>query len=204
MELSYQEKLTLIKLKDLKKVKFEDLVKETGLDQVAVMRAVLWLQSKGLAKLHERQKRIVRITELGRKYAEIGLPERRALKLLVEKGRVSLDDLREVLSDDELRPIIGILRREGWAAVRKEGGKLILEVTEKGKEALSKERPIDKALKLLAEKGEVEAKELEKFVPIKELKTRKVGEEDTKAEREVEITEEGIKLAEKGLELRRE
>ena len=121
MELSYQEKLTLIKLKDLKKVKFEDLVKETGLDQVAVMRAVLWLQSKGLAKLHERQKRIVRITELGRKYAEIGLPERRALKLLVEKGRVSLDDLREVLSDDELRPIIGILRREGWAAVRKEG-----------------------------------------------------------------------------------
>ncbi|WP_175059620.1 phenylalanine--tRNA ligase subunit alpha [Thermococcus sp. 2319x1] len=204
MELSYQEKLTLIKLRDLKKAKFEDLVKETGLDQVAVMRAVLWLQSKGLAKLHERQKRIVRITELGRKYAKIGLPERRALKLLAERGKVSLDELKEVLSEDELRPIVGILRREGWANAGKEDGKLVLEVTEKGRAAISEERPIDKALKILAEKGEAEAKELEKLIPVKELKGRKIGEEDTKAEREVEITEEGMKLAESGLELKKE
>ncbi|USG99128.1 phenylalanine--tRNA ligase subunit alpha [Thermococcus argininiproducens] len=204
MELSYQEKLTLIKLKDLKKVKFEDLVKETNLDQVAVMRAILWLQSKGLARLHERQKKIVRITELGRKYGQIGLPEKRALKLLVERGKITLDDLKDVLSEDELRPIIGILRKEGWANIKKEEGALVLEATDKAKEALSKERPIDVVLKLLVEKGEVEARNIERIIPLKDVKSRKIGEEDIKSEREVEITEEGLKLVEMGLELKKE
>ncbi|NJE25189.1 phenylalanine--tRNA ligase subunit alpha [Thermococcus sp. MV5] len=204
MELSYQEKLTLIKLKDFKKVKFEDLVKETNLDQVAVMRAILWLQSKGLARLHERQKKIVRITELGRKYGQIGLPERRALKLLVERGRITLDDLKGVLDEDELRPIIGILRKEGWANIKKEDGGLVLEATDKAKEALYKERPIDTVLKLLVEKGEVEKKTIEQMIPLKEVKSRKIGEEDIKSEREVEITEDGLKLVEMGLELKKE
>ena len=201
MELSYQEKLTLIKLNELKKAKFEELVKETGLDQVAVMRAVLGLQAKGLAKLHERSERVVKLTETGKKYSEIGLPEWRALKLLRERGKVTLDDLREVLSDDELKPIVGLLRKEGWASVRKEDGKLILEITEKGLRA--EERPIDRALKLLAEKNVVPVKEIEKLIPVKELKRRKIGEEETLTEREVEITPEGEKLAPK-VELKRE
>ncbi|NJE48818.1 phenylalanine--tRNA ligase subunit alpha [Thermococcus sp. 9N3] len=201
MELSYQEKLTLIKLNELKKAKFEELVKETGLEQVAVMRAVLGLQAKGLAKLHERSERVVKLTETGKKYAEIGLPEWRALKLLRERGKVTLDDLREVLSDDELKPIVGLLRKEGWANVRKEDGKLILEITEKGLKA--EERPIDRALKLLAEKEVVPVNEIEKLVPVKELKRRKIGEEETVTEREVEITPEGEKLAPK-VELKRE
>ncbi|WP_461866979.1 phenylalanine--tRNA ligase subunit alpha [Thermococcus sp.] len=202
MELSYQEKVTLIKLKDLKKIKFEELVKETGLDQVAVMRAVLWLQSKGLAKLHEKQKKIVKLTETGRRYAEIGLPERRALMVLREKKKVTLDDLKDVLNEDELKPIVGILRKEGWASVKKEGGKLVLEITDKGIKA--GERPIDAALKILVKKGEVEAGKISKLVSIKELKRRKIAEEESKTEREVEITDEGLKIAEKGLEIKEE
>ena len=202
MDLSYQEKITLIRLKDLRKVKFDELVKETGLDQVAVMRAVLWLQSKGLAKLHEREKTFVRLTDTGKKYLEIGLPERRALKVLREKGKVTLDDLKEVLSEDELRPIVGILRKEGWVSVRKEDGKLVLEITDKGLKA--GERPIDKALKLLAEKGEVETGEISKLLPVRELKRRKIAEEESRTEREVEITEEGLRIAEKGLKIKEE
>ncbi|ACS33651.1 phenylalanine--tRNA ligase subunit alpha [Thermococcus gammatolerans] len=201
MELSYQEKLTLIKLNELKRAKFEELVKATGLEQVAVMRAVLGLQAKGLAKLHERSEKVVKLTETGKKYAEIGLPEWRALKLLRERGKVTLDDLREVLSDDELKPIVGLLRKEGWASVRKEDGKLILEITEKGLEA--EERPIDRALKLLAEKNVVPVKEIEKLIPVKELKRRKIGEEETVTERTVEITPAGEELAPK-VELKRE
>ncbi|WP_457741738.1 phenylalanine--tRNA ligase subunit alpha [Thermococcus sp.] len=201
MELSYQEKLTLIKLSELKKARFEELVKATGLEQVAVMRALLGLQAKGLAKLHERSERVVKLTETGRKYAEIGLPEWRALKLLRERGKVTLDDLREVLSEEELKPIVGLLRKEGWVSVRKEGGKLILEITEEGLSA--GERPIDKALKLLAERKVVPIDEIEKLVPVKELKRRKIGEEETITEREVEITPAGEELAPK-IELKRE
>ncbi|WP_297506771.1 phenylalanine--tRNA ligase subunit alpha [Thermococcus sp.] len=202
MELSYQEKLTLIKLGELKKAKFEELVEKTGLEQVAVMRAVLGLQAKGLSKLHERSEKVVKLTETGKEYAKIGLPERRALKVLREKGRATLDDLREVLSEEELKPIVGLLRKEGWASVRKEDGKLVLEVTEKGLKA--EERPIDRALKLLAEKGSLPAKEIEKLVPLKELKRRKIGEEETVTERTVEITPAGEELVRKGIELKRE
>jgi len=202
MELSYQEKLTLIKLGEGKRLKFEELVQRTGLDQVAVMRSVLGLQAKGLAKLHEKSERVVKLTETGRKYAEIGLPERRALGILREKGKVTLDDLKEVLSEDELKPIVGLLRKEGWASVRKEDGKLVLEITEKGLNA--GERPIDKALKLLAEKNVVPAGEIEKLVPVKELKRRKIAEEETVTERTVEITPAGEELVKKGIELKRE
>ncbi|HDZ36448.1 MAG TPA: phenylalanine--tRNA ligase subunit alpha, partial [Thermococcus sp.] len=186
MELSYQEKLTLIKLNELKRAKFEELVEKTGLEQVAVMRAVLGLQAKGLARLHERSERVVKLTETGKRYAEISLPEWRALKVLREKKKATLDDLKEVLSEDELKPIVGLLRKGGWANVKKEDGKLLLEITEKGLSA--EERPIDEALKLLAEREVVPLREIEEFVPVKELKRRKIGEEETATEREVEIT----------------
>ncbi|NJF25983.1 phenylalanine--tRNA ligase subunit alpha [Thermococcus sp. Bubb.Bath] len=202
MELSYQEKLTLIKLGEAKKLKFEELVEKTGLDQVAVMRSVLGLQAKGLAELHERSEKVIKITETGRKYAQIGLPEWRALKLLLEGEKVTLDNLKEVLSEDELKPIVGLLRKEGWATVRKEDGKLVLEITDKGREA--DERPIDRALKLLAEKETVPVSEVEKLVPVKELKRRKIADEDTITERTVEITPAGEELVRKGLELKRE
>ncbi len=200
MELSYGEKLTLIKLGDAKRLKFEELVQKTGLDQVAVMRAVLGLKSRGLADLHEKSEKVVVITETGRSYAEVGLPEWRALRLLHEREKATLDDLKEVLSDEELKPIIGLLRKEGWASVRKENGKLVLEITEKGLNAT--ERPIDRALKLLAERGTVPVKEIEKLVPVKELKRRKIGEEETVTEREVEIAPAGEELVRKGIELK--
>ncbi|ASI99756.1 phenylalanine--tRNA ligase subunit alpha [Thermococcus celer] len=202
MELSYQEKLTLIKLNEVKKAKFEELVERTGLDQVAVMRSVLGLQSRGLAKLHERSEKVAKITETGERYVRIGLPERRALAVLREKGRVTLDDLRGVLDENELKPIVGLLRREGWASVKKENGKLVLEITERGKKA--GERPIDRALELLAEKKVVPLGEVEKLVPIKELKRRKVAEEDISTERVVEITPAGEELTRRGIELREE
>ncbi|NJE84675.1 phenylalanine--tRNA ligase subunit alpha [Thermococcus sp. CX2] len=202
MDLSYQEKLTLIKLNDLKRAKFEELVEKTGLDQVAVMRAVLWLQSKGLARLHERSERVVKLTETGKRYAQIGLPEWRALSVLREKGKITLDDLRDVLSEDELKPIVGLLRREGWASVRKEEGKLILEITEKGLKA--GERPIDRALKLLAKRKALPVSEIEGLVKVNELKRRKIAEEDTVTEREVEITPEGEDVVKAGVELKEE
>ncbi len=200
MELSYQEKLTLIKLERLKKAKFEELIKETGLEQVAVMRSVLGLQAKGLAKLHEKSERVAVLTETGRKYAKIGLPEWRALTVLKEKGKATLDDLKEILSEEELKPIVGLLRKEGWANVGKEDGKLVLEITEKGLKA--EERPIDRALRLLVQKETLPLSEIEKFVPVKELKRRKIAEEDTIIERTVEITPAGEELVKKGIELK--
>ncbi|AEH24709.1 phenylalanine--tRNA ligase subunit alpha [Pyrococcus yayanosii] len=202
MDLSYNEKIVLLNLAETKRASVEELVERTGLEQVAVMRALLGLQSKGLAKLHERSEKIVKLTEIGKRYAEIGLPEWRVLRILREKGKVELEELRNVLSEEELRPIVGLLRKEGWANVRKEGEKLILEITEKGLEA--GERPIDRVLRLLAERGTVPLREIETIVKIGELKRRKIAEEDVITERWAEITSKGEELVRKGIELRRE
>ncbi|AEC52189.1 phenylalanyl-tRNA synthetase subunit alpha [Pyrococcus sp. NA2] len=201
MTLGYNEKLVLLKLAELKKAKIEELSKVTGLEQVAVMRALLTLEAQGLARIHEEAKKIVRITEIGKRYLEVGLPEIRALKLLRDKGRISIRDLETTLDKEEINPTIGILRREGWAKIIKTEKELILEITEKGIKA--EERGIDKALKLLSQ-GEVTVDEVEKVIPVRELKRRKIAEEDEKVERIAEITDKGLELVKRGIELKKE
>lgn len=203
MELTNHEKLTLIQLAEMKRGDVRELVERTGLDQVAVMRALLGLKSKGLVLLHEKGYRVVVPTDTAKIYVEKDLPERRALNLLVERGSARLSELSEVLSEDELKPIVGILRKEGWANVRKDG-ELVLEITEKGKSAVGTERPIEKALSLLVERGEVPLEEIQKLVPVEELKRRKIAEEESRTERIAEITPEGEALVAKGIELREE
>ncbi|AFK22675.1 phenylalanine--tRNA ligase subunit alpha [Pyrococcus sp. ST04] len=200
--LGYNEKLVLLKLGELKKASIEDLTKATGLEQVAVMRAILTLQKEGLAKLHERRIKVVKLTNVGEKYAEIGLPEIRALKVLQKKKRIKLEDLKEVLTEDEIKPIVGLLRREGWVKVEKTPEGLILEITEKGEKP--EKRPIDQALELLAREKELPLEDVEKVISIKELKRRKVAQEEEVTEREVEITEKGLEIIRKGIELKRE
>ncbi|ASJ16648.1 phenylalanine--tRNA ligase subunit alpha [Thermococcus chitonophagus] len=202
MTLGYNEKLVLLKLGELKRTDVEKLVKATGLEQVAVMRAILTLQSQGLVKLKERREKVVKLTDIGKKYAEIGLPEVRALKLLKERKKIRLDDLREVLTEDEIKPIIGVLRREGWVKVEKTSEGLVLEITEKGEKA--GKRAIDEILERLAEKGHLSLEEVEKVIPVKELKRRKIAQEDEIVERTVEITEKGLELVKGGIELKKE
>ncbi|MFA4662288.1 phenylalanine--tRNA ligase subunit alpha [Pyrococcus kukulkanii] len=202
MTLGYNEKLVLLKLGELKKADVEELIKATGLEQVAVMRAILTLQSQGLVRLEERREKVVKLTDTGKKYAKIGLPEVRVLKLLKEKRKVKLEELREVLTEDEIKPIIGILRKEGWAKVEKTPEGLALEITEKGEKA--EKRAIDEVLEKLAVKGYLPHEEVEKVVSVKELKRRKIAQEDEIVERIVEITEKGLNLMKKGIELKKE
>ncbi|BAA29749.1 phenylalanine--tRNA ligase subunit alpha [Pyrococcus horikoshii] len=201
MRLGYNEKLVLLKLAELKNATVEELIEKTNLDQVAVMRALLTLQSQGLAKVHEERRRMIKLTETGKRYIEIGLPEIRALKILKEKGKVTLNDLKDVLSDEELKAIVGVLRKEGWAEVSKTKEGLTLKLSEKGKKA--EKRAIDIALEVLS-KGEVSVEEIEKIISVKELKRRKIAEEEEKVIRNVEITDKGLELVEKGIELKRE
>lgn len=124
------------------------------------------------------------------------------MKVFCEKGKVIFDDFKDVFSEDELKFIVGFFRREGWVNVRKEDGKLVFEIIEKGREVL--ERFIDKVLKFFVERGEVLVKEIEKFVFVNEFKRRKIGEEDVIIERVVEIIEKGEEFVKKGFEFKKE
>ena len=63
-----------------------EIVSKENLSHAAVMRAALSLESKNLIRIIEWKVRRVSLTEEGRLYAEIGLPERRLAQALIEMG----------------------------------------------------------------------------------------------------------------------
>jgi phenylalanyl-tRNA synthetase alpha chain len=91
---------------------------------------------------------LYKLTEEGKKYLEIGLPEINLIKLLAKEGEKRIEEI-----ELEGKPIaISWAKKNGWIAVK--DGMLIL--TGLGREALEKEYPIEKALRDIAEKGECE------------------------------------------------
>jgi len=83
-----------------------------------LMRDLAELESKGLIKTQRLSKYLVKLSDLGIKYLNEGLPEFKLLQVLVNlnsRGIKSLrvDELKEVskLSDDEFSASLGILRR---------------------------------------------------------------------------------------------
>ena len=78
-----------------KPLSFEEVASLIGRDVGSVAKAALWLSSKGLVSVEKLEKRIVRLGEEGRVYAEQGLPERRLIEELKSSGgRAELNALK--------------------------------------------------------------------------------------------------------------
>jgi phenylalanyl-tRNA synthetase alpha chain len=133
-------------LRKLREVGGTSQLHELGMDQSAVMRGVLLLQERELVKVEEEKRYRLLLTEEGKRYAEVGLPERRILK--VADG-VSLEDACRLagLEKEEAQIGIGWLRRKGLATL--EGG--ILRLTDKGRNFLERPMPEEEALRRLRE-----------------------------------------------------
>ena len=86
--------------------------KKSGLDEISVLRALRFLESKGVLKLQIFEKKTVDIGTNGIYYKKNNLPERRLLILLGEKNHLSLDDARKLskLSENEFKVSIGVLK----------------------------------------------------------------------------------------------
>ena len=97
---------------------------ESGLGEKETMSAASWLRNKGLIDISEESKIYYFANEEGRKYAELGLPERRAVEWLNQIGESIIDELP--LDDNERKVVIGWLKRKNFAKLEKteEGLKL--------------------------------------------------------------------------------
>jgi phenylalanyl-tRNA synthetase alpha chain len=202
-ELSQNEKKVLLALKKLHgKGSLKEIFKtgEFSLD-VEISNAASWLQSKKLVVMDNSIKTIYSLGKEGKRFVEKGLPEKRALQLLSDKkGTVTLHDLSSVLHSDEISVAIGWLKTNGWATIRKEKDTLI-EITDKGKKALSEVTDEEKLLRLLYEHPE---QEIEKN-NIKPLISRKnVIKEKELITSSIALTEQGKKLVETGFEIQEE
>jgi phenylalanyl-tRNA synthetase alpha chain len=202
-ELSQSEKKVLLTLEKLKgKASPEEILKNGEFDQeVEVMNASSWLQSKKLVKIEDHIKTVYSLGKEGKQFLEKGLPEKKALALISNKGgKASLSDLSTVLNAEDVPVAVGWLIKNGWANIKKDKD-TILEITDDGKKALKSETDEEKLLRQL---GQNPDSELDKN-KIKSLLSRKnVIKEKEVITSTIVLTENGSKILQKGLELKDE
>jgi phenylalanyl-tRNA synthetase alpha chain len=202
-ELSHNEKKVLITLQKLKgKASPEEIIKKGDFNQeVEVMNASSWLQSKKLVKIEDHIKTVYSLGKEGKQFLQKGFPEKRALKLISDKkGKVVLKELSTVLNKQDIPVAIGWLKKKGWATIKKDKD-TILEITDNGKKALKTETEEEKILSQLGEKPYIELNKDK----IKLLLTRKnVVKEKEVITSTIVLTENGKKIIQNGIELKDE
>lgn len=123
------------------------IVSATGLKEVEVMRALQWLQNKGVVNIDTELKEVVTLDKNGEKYKETSLPERQFVNKIGEK-EVSLSRLeKNGFSKDELNTCLGTLRKKAMILITKNGKDLKVKLTDQGRKFLKKEFPEEAFLK---------------------------------------------------------
>lgn len=171
---------------------FEDLLKQTKLQDAEVMRALQWLENKGALTIKLDVKESILLGKLGERYLKEGLPERRLLEQL-KKKKLSLSEVK--LEKEEISIALGELKKKAAITVGKE-----LELTEQGKKFLDKDFPEEKFLKVLP-KNPKEFTEEEKFA-FESLKKRKeIIHISLEKIRSIILTDLGKKLSKEKLDV---
>ena len=96
------------------------ICRETNLDRFSVLRALEYLQNKGVLKLSYSSKKIIDVGINGALYRKKGLPERRLLNLVAEKRIIDLKTAQKEsqLSDDEFKASIGVLKKKALVELK--------------------------------------------------------------------------------------
>ncbi len=117
---------------------FLDLVDESGLKDIEVMRALQWLQNKNLVELKEQITEFVSLDVNGKEYSKKGLPEIRFLKSLTDKFQ-DLNSILKIsgLQKEEVNICIGTLKKKAAIDLKKDKG-LTFKITDQGKKLLEK------------------------------------------------------------------
>lgn len=107
----------------------QEICKKSNLDKVSVLRALDYLQNKGIVKLETEKEKIVDVGTNGALYKKKGLPERRLLNLVAQKRIISLEDAQKEsgLTSDEFKASLGALKSK--AQIELKNGKIILNAT---------------------------------------------------------------------------
>ncbi len=193
--LSLQDKKLLQALEDTTSI--QELREKTNLPEVAIMRSALNLQDKSLAEIHEHTEYTIELTKEGECLSE-KLPERKILDILedtLEMSEIPLDR-------SEVNIGLGWLKKRGLITIYREGDRLLLKITEQGKEYRKKKLPEEEILEKI-KKGPVSLDLLPEDV-IRDLKSRKAILVKEKIRREIIPTQKGLQRIRKGIELTEE
>ncbi|MFT4311555.1 MAG: phenylalanine--tRNA ligase subunit alpha [Candidatus Woesearchaeota archaeon] len=169
----------LFETKDLEKIK-----QKTGFEEVEIVRAITWLESKNLLEYKKSEEKSIEYTKLGMNYIKTGLPERILLNSLEKPKKVSEINL----STQEVNACIGLLKKHKLIEIRKED-ELIISRTKKGEEFLNKKLESEQDfenkenIKTLQKRGLVEERKKAVFEITKSNVTKKLLEEIKEVEK---------------------
>ncbi len=135
---------------------FKEIIEKSQLDEVSVLRALKFLENKGLVSIHVTKKTIVDLGVNGIQYRKKQLPERTLLGLLEKKNILPLSEIQNhiKLSDNEFKSAIGALRKKDLIAIEQE--KIVLKAR---KEELIKKFPEELLIEKLPLEKEVLSQE---------------------------------------------
>ena len=200
VKLRENEQKTLLALQKLGgRAAVEQITSVSGLAYAAIMRAALVLKDKRLVKIREQKQTVVTLNQEGKLYAQRGLPERRTLNVVYQKGgEIAISDIpHEIDMPSGVIPIaLAWLVQKDWATIDKEKGTVRL--TKKRKPPNGDDEEV---LVLLVEKGTVVAEEFDRSFRhvVATLRRRKLVETKERTLHELKLTEEGWKLIAKGI-----
>ena len=185
--LSINERLILPFIKEKS---IETIIQNSGLEEVAVLRALEYLSNKKIIILKTNSKKLVNLGVNGVLYKQKGLPERRLVSLMADKKSQTLEEAKKHagLSDNEFQAALGALKKK--ALVSLENGKIIFSGT---KDEIANKSLEEQFLEILP--CEYDKLTPEQKYGLEALKNRKnIIEINIKNEVEFEITEFGKEI----------
>ena len=98
----------------LEEKSFEKITEKTEMNKAGILRALEFLENKGIIKMSSTQEHIVELGVNGLLYVKQGLPERRLANLISEKNSVSLKDAvkQSGLNENEFKAALGVLKKK--------------------------------------------------------------------------------------------
>ncbi len=178
-----------------------EIVSGSKLQEIEVMRALQWLENKGVLKIHTDAQKVVTLGKNGERYKNEGLPEKRLLEVLTEEWKgLNVITKKSGLSREEVTAAVGILRKKGALEMQKGDPYLLVREGHAAKAMRGKAFPEEEFLKkefplrldALAGADKIafdELKRRKEFIEVRELKSVSV-----------ELTDAGRQLAAMKLE----
>lgn len=173
-------------------IELKEITKLSKKKDVEVMRALQWLENKGVVKIKSSLRDVVKLGENGRIYEKKGLPEKRFLEVL--DGKMDLESIKRAadLDNNEVRISLGLLKSRYAITILGND----VEPTSERESILRKGFPEEKFLKKLPAPFE-DLSDEEKNLAGKLLKRKDIIIKESAKLKHVKLTETGKKLIRK-------
>ena len=133
-------------------LKLDEIAQKTGLDMTSLLRALSFLENKGVLKINKETQKIIELGINGIYYKKTSLPERKLLTFLEKNKNITLNDAKKLskLSDNEFNAALGLLKGMIFIEIKNNRIQLIA-----SKENIAKKTPEEHFLGILPieEKG---------------------------------------------------